>query len=689
MKRRNYFLVLIAFSITLQLLRGQSSYIPKNLGEPVNSVYNEVNPVISPDGKTLYFVRVNHPENTYGAYDSEDIWFSELQKDGTWSTPQRIESLNIGRYNGILSLSSDGKTALINGIYNKRGTFWKKRGLSTSVKSETGWSTPVKLKIPTLSRRNRGRKSSGMMTSDGQFIVLSFSRDFDSRNTNLFYSKKKSNGKYTRPKAIHRINVMTRSEDSPFLSADHKDLYYSTDYRRKGHYDIFKVKKKSDGWRQWSDAEMLGDTINSKGWEGYFKINDKGSWAYFSSTEKSIGGADIFKVKMKEDNPFVIVSGKILHERTKHPLVGKAIKMMVDGNFFDSISYNPDSASYKIKLPLGKLYSLSAQVENYKPVPATIDVQNHKEFFKINQDLLERPIPYALVKGKLLIRGSNQVIPAGAHPKISINGVHADSVTFLPDGTYAVKVKYGTSNKISLQADNYESLPTTLDLSHVDEYKEIPFDLYVNQEQVATVLGKILDKKTNNPISKSKRASIRVEGMNTVWATVDSLTGTYELKLPVGRTYTISASAINYYPLYETLDLMQDKSSVRILKDLTIVPIEVGQSIRINNIFFETGKAALKTVSFAELDRVAKFLKDNPDIKIEIGGHTDNVGKAASNLRLSQARADVVASYIISKGASGANVVSKGYGLTKPVASNATAVGKAQNRRVEFTILDK
>ena len=205
----------------------------------------------------------------------------------------------------------------------------------------------------------------------------------------------------------------------------------------------------------------------------------------------------------------------------------------------------------------------------------------------------------------------------------------------------------------------------------------------------AGLVGKILDKKTGNPISKSKHVSIRVEGMNTVRATVDSLTGTYDLKLPVGNLYTISASAVNYYPLYETLDLHQERTNVRIFKDLTIVPIEVGQSIRINNIFFETGKASLKSESFAELDRVAKFLKENPDIKIEIGGHTDNVGKEASNMRLSQSRADAVALYIISKGASATNVVSKGYGFSKPVATNTTAIGKAQNRRVEFTILDK
>jgi OOP family OmpA-OmpF porin len=118
-------------------------------------------------------------------------------------------------------------------------------------------------------------------------------------------------------------------------------------------------------------------------------------------------------------------------------------------------------------------------------------------------------------------------------------------------------------------------------------------------------------------------------------------------------------------------------------------PIEVGQSIRLNNIFFETAKAVLKRESFPELDRVIDFLTQNSEIKIEIAGHTDNVGKVASNQKLSLARAKSVAAYLASKGIATDRIVSKGYGSSKPVAPNKTAAGKAQNRRVEFTILDK
>ena len=113
----------------------QSSFLPKNLGAKVNSTYDDINPVISPDGKTLFFVRVNHPENTYGAADSEDIWVAQAATDSTWAEATRISNLNIARYNAVLSISSDGKTILLNGVFNKKGNSWKKRGLSTSFQS--------------------------------------------------------------------------------------------------------------------------------------------------------------------------------------------------------------------------------------------------------------------------------------------------------------------------------------------------------------------------------------------------------------------------------------------------------------------------------------------------------------------------------------------------------------------------
>jgi OOP family OmpA-OmpF porin len=240
-----------------------------------------------------------------------------------------------------------------------------------------------------------------------------------------------------------------------------------------------------------------------------------------------------------------------------------------------------------------------------------------------------------------------------------------------------------------VKADRFEELPLTLDLTKMDEYQELNFDLFVADVKMAVVSGKILDKKTGANLKAISTAKINVEGQSDVFAKIDTVNATYELKLKPGSQYTISASAPNYYPLYEVVDASGTTGNIKISKDLIIVPIEVGQSIRLNNIFFDAGKSILKKESFSELDRVADFLTKNPEIKVEISGHTDNVGGAATNQKLSQSRAQSVADYVVKKGIPKDKVVAKGYGLAKPVASNATKEGKAQNRRVEFTILDK
>ena len=106
-----------------------------------------------------------------------------------------------------------------------------------------------------------------------------------------------------------------------------------------------------------------------------------------------------------------------------------------------------------------------------------------------------------------------------------------------------------------------------------------------------------------------------------------------------------------------------------------------------NNIFFDMSKASLRTESFIELDKLSRILQENSTMEIEIDGHTDNVGDAALNLQLSIERANTVRNYLIQKGIVHTRVIAKGFGGTKPVASNDTEETKKLNRRVEFTII--
>jgi outer membrane protein OmpA-like peptidoglycan-associated protein len=681
-------IAVLVFLLFVEAGHAQSSFLPKNLGKAINSDYDEINPVVSTDGKTLFFVRVNHPENTFGSRDSEDVWYSTKITDSTWSNAVRIPNLNIGRYNAVMSVAADRKFILLNGVYNKKGNIWKERGLSLSFRDLDGWTTPETLYVKGLSKMNRGMRSSGYMSTDGNTIVLSFSKRFNGERNDLYVSEKKANGGWRRPKKINALNTKA-NEETPFLSADGKSIFFASDRLVKDQFDIYKATRNGSDWNEWSEPRKLSDTINSSGWDSYLKTNTKGSWAYFSSTNNSMGKADIYRIKLFEENPFVIVSGTILNAKTKLPLQGRSFTILVDGKPADSLKINKESATYTLKLPLGKTYSLSPLVANFVSTNSSLNVSTIKEFTRSTVNLQATPLPYVLVKGKLMIQGTNLLISPFFKPIVKINSIPADSIKLnLTSSTYEVRLNHGLVYQMRAEASKHESIVQKLDLSKVEEYQEITQDLFLSELKMAIVTGKILDKKTNKPLANLSTARINVEGMSTVWAKIDTATGDYELKLPLASSYTINAAAPNYYPMYEVVTTGTEKTDVKIFKDLVIVPIEVGQSIRLNNIFFDPAKSILKKESFPELDRVSDFLNASPELKIEIAGHTDNVGNAMTNQKLSFNRAKAVTDYVIKKGVAKDRVVAKGYGAAKPVASNKTKDGKAQNRRVEFTVLD-
>lgn len=684
--KNSFLLVFILLSSKFSV--AQSSFVPQKLPVAVNSTWDEIRPILSPDGKTLYFTRVNHPENRSGEKDSQDIWSSTKQTDGTWSSAVNLTALNRSRYNAVLGTSADGKSLLLNGVYNKRGNFWKKRGLSISTQTGKEWSTPKALKIKKLAKKNRGLTSSASISNDGNTLILSYSKRYDGKRSNLFISQKKENGKWRKPKKLKALNSRS-SEEAPFLLADSKTLYFACDCKKKGNFDLYRSTRLSDDFKKWSSPKALSDTVNSSGWESYLSTNIKGSYAYFSSTKGTPGDADILTYKVFEENPFVVVSGNLFNATSKRLLKGKQLSLLVDGKPFNGAHISSDSATYTLTLPLRKKYQLAVAAPYYTSIPETIDVSTTREFTKMQQDLTVSPHPFALVRGKLLVSNTTTNIPAYAKPAVWINGKKADSVLVnAQEGTYIVNLKHGATYSMQVKADRFESITETLDLTDVDEYQEVTKNLYAEADKMATLTGRIIDKKTNSVIATLQDVTLNVEGLDTARAVIDDA-GQYLVRLPLGKVYTVSASAPNYYPVYEVVDVSQENGDVKVLKDLIIVPIEVGQSIRLNNIFFESGKSILKKESFPELDRVTEFLVNSPDIKIEIAGHTDNVGKVATNQKLSLERAKAVAAYVVKLGIDKNRIVAKGYGSSKPVADNKTKEGKAQNRRVEFTILDK
>lgn len=191
-------------------------------------------------------------------------------------------------------------------------------------------------------------------------------------------------------------------------------------------------------------------------------------------------------------------------------------------------------------------------------------------------------------------------------------------------------------------------------------------------------------------LAKSKKGVVIVEdieaGEKVGESTIDSGYSQYEIPVPYGKKYSLNIVADGYLGTSQLLDLT-DKNTIKPPKDLELTPIVTGSNITLNNVFFSTGKSILLPESFLELNKIGTILLKNPNLKIEVGGHTDDVGGEQDNLILSQDRADAVKYYLQSKGVKANQIITKGYGKSKPKANGVSEFARAENRRVELTII--
>jgi outer membrane protein OmpA-like peptidoglycan-associated protein len=224
---------------------------------------------------------------------------------------------------------------------------------------------------------------------------------------------------------------------------------------------------------------------------------------------------------------------------------------------------------------------------------------------------------------------------------------------------------------------------------NMDIFKlELP--VFYKPAPVVLVQGKVFNSKTNEALGGVKILYERLpDGTEIGLATSDPSTGAYKIVLPSGAKYGYLAEAEGYVAVNANIDLNNLEEYKEINQDLFLVPIETGATIVMNNIFFEFDKSSLQDDSYPELKRVIEFMTNNPDIEIEIAGHTDSLGPEYYNQGLSDRRAKAVFDYLVANGVASDRVVSRGFGESKPVASNDTKEGQAQNRRVEFKILDE
>ncbi len=225
----------------------------------------------------------------------------------------------------------------------------------------------------------------------------------------------------------------------------------------------------------------------------------------------------------------------------------------------------------------------------------------------------------------------------------------------------------------------YFSLLLLLPLFALAQPANLPRDAQVDVVIADAKTGNLL----NNEIVVFRSALNRRE-----YQGLSDSAGKFTLHLPTGAKYEIYILGFQDSIIYNVLDIPALKENQFVKKPINInIQFEAPKSFVLDNCTFETGKAELKPEAYAVLDELVEYLKRKDDEKIELGGHTDNVGKADANMVLSTNRANTVRAYLLMKGISSERVTAKGYGMTVPIAENDTAEGRSLNRRTEVKIL--
>jgi outer membrane protein OmpA-like peptidoglycan-associated protein len=354
----------------------------ERLDENVNSDATELNPILSPDGKTLYFSRRNHPENIGGVEDKEDIWYSELDENGKWKLAKNMgpEFNNAGPnfVSAVNAATPDGKSVvmILGNKYLPDGKMLA--GVSVSNNIGGSWTKPVALDIE--NDYNYNDRANYFMANSREILIMSVEREDSRGSRDLYVSFMKPDSTWTEPVNLGD-EVNTASEESaPFLANDNVTLYFASNgFSGFGGADIYMTKRLDDTWQNWTEPQNLGPDVNSKLDDLFFNIPANSDFAYYSRgiTPEN---ADIFRVKLpiyRPAIPMITVRGKLIDAKTGLPIYAKVIfESLPDGALIGTVMTDPKTGEYEFKLPAGKLYSVRAEAEGHLSESHTVDLKN-------------------------------------------------------------------------------------------------------------------------------------------------------------------------------------------------------------------------------------------------------------------------------------------------------------------------
>ena len=490
------------------------------------------------------------------------------------------------------------------------------------------------------------------VSTDGAYMIFSSNKSNGGKKNELgefdmnIYQTNLNNGKWSSPKTVKgEVN----SNDDDFSSVLSYDGTKMLIFRKNdaGNYDVLESELKG---LNWSAPVSVSRNINTVDNQTYASYNFDDVKYYFVSDKQtgSENGTDIY---------FSGVMDRQARKYGRPTTAGKEINTKFNEG---SVYLHPDGET---------MYFSSEGHNSIGGMDIFVSYKKQGQWTKpIN---LGYPIntPYddyffaATASNKYAYIASNRAGGKG--------------------GMDIYKVTYWGADK-TLAVDTEDFLLASV--ANPIKDNEIKSSVKVERKSLTVFKGKTIDAITRKPVEAVIEIIDNLSGKTVKKISTNSATGKFLISLNSGKNYGIAVKADGYLFHSENFDIPSKSAFNMVDKTVELKNIKIGSKIALRNIFFETGKSDLKSESNKELDRLVKLMKDVPGLKVEIGGHTDNVGSTTMNNKLSQARAEAVVNYLASKGISKPRMTSKGYGPAEPIATNNSSEGRQQNRRVEFKI---
>ncbi len=605
----------------------------QSVGDGINTPYAEVKPIITADGQTLYFSRQQYPENIGGEEDDQDIYVARME-DGEWGMAQNIgEPLNNKFPNGVIAVAGDGNTLLLINKYDRRGR--AESGLSITRRSGNTWSFPESLEIE--NNYNRSDFGDYFLSANGKIMMLAVQRRDTKGDQDLYVSFDNGNNQWSEPKHMGAVVNSAEADFSPFLAPDNRTLYFASyGHNSKGGPDIYMSKRLDKSWVNWSPPKNLGNTINSAGFEAYFTIPAAGDYAYLVTDQGSIENSrDIYVVAIPPDfmpDPVLTVKGRVLDANTLEPVKAKlVVESILDGYETAGVETNPENGEFEFILPSKDQYQMRSLAPGYGPVNEVIDLLNYTETGIVEKTFYLKPLDEILNQRVI---ATNDIQSRNNERKV---------------------------NEVSIK------------------------EAAITEEIFLRVYGTVSSSDANSLTSNIMFTAIGDTSIVVSVTTDDN--GKFELTLPYGINFEYRSNSSGYFNIEGEVKYSESNSDRSMALNIIHSPIETGITETLPNILFMQGADILLDGSYPELDSIANFLLRHPSVEILLTGHTDGIGDATLNMKLSEDRVKAVKAYLVSKGILEKRISIEAFGGTKPIASNASERTRRLNRRVELTIL--